>query len=781
MIPMSSKKRCKSSFLLKTSALRELEDKEFNEREQSAARELALLNESKVSEKLKVIDYDLRSFLKRMRKESFKLFVFNSSSHDSEQDPEIVKRKESNNDRKVHFEQESDTLKQILNKELGQKVKTKKTREISTTVNIFDSNDDMTEEDDINDKITELAANLNLTIKMINDLVTVNCILLCCLQTFCYFEKSIFLRNLFVLNDIAAITYLFNSYFFVKVNLRKKKDLTYGLYLTFLTVFEVGCISPLSLIFVSNRLTPLALTLLSFRILRTKTPLSRFESLVIFDNNIGLNRFFKTLIYFLAAVLYFTCWVGYLFELDFVTSLYFVMVTFISVGYGDIIPQTDQERLLTMVIQTIGVVYYSSLLSILSDYVSSSNPIKQNKKRKLDILFKIYCDHKVPENLYNKAKHYIENAELNTCEVLNFIDSLPANLKKELISKTISSYKGSLFYNDIDKNIISSLLVDLCFVRYEKNEIVLRKGEVVHEVHLILKGKLEMQVELNNGVAQIGTLIKGNTYGESQAFFGEQNDCNVINVLTAFKGFVLKKDAFIRFVETNVLQAKEIIRKSELLNVCLREKVNFVHQCEKNKLELDKILQGIAKINLECNEAFANQELNAQNVRVIRIAVLSSFLEVENVENEEGIFIRKNKPGFKTNILKKSESFWLKKYNHDLFNKVRNSCSISVSETKTLLNFPFMSKKSIILKSKFKKKEKLTCQISSKKITVGKKEKNSNKRKYVSVRLDCSKKTQIIKVNGVRMRVEMIKTELTETDLLSRLDRILQIVKKNRF
>lgn len=77
--------------------------------------------------------------------------------------------------------------------------------------------------------------------------------------------------------------------------------------------------------------------------------------------------------------------VGGYYDLDdislYVTSLYFTTTTILTVGYGDIIAQSTQEKLLCILLMLIGVLSFSfftgSLSSIISNYDSSEAKLKE--------------------------------------------------------------------------------------------------------------------------------------------------------------------------------------------------------------------------------------------------------------------------------------------------------------------------------------------------------------------------------------------------------------------
>ena len=53
-------------------------------------------------------------------------------------------------------------------------------------------------------------------------------------------------------------------------------------------------------------------------------------------------------------------------------SFYFVIVTLTTVGYGDITPQTYNEKILTMILILIGIVIFSTITASMSSYLTDN-------------------------------------------------------------------------------------------------------------------------------------------------------------------------------------------------------------------------------------------------------------------------------------------------------------------------------------------------------------------------------------------------------------------------
>ena len=87
------------------------------------------------------------------------------------------------------------------------------------------------------------------------------------------------------------------------------------------------------------------------------------------------------------------------FEL-YVVAVYFTMQTLTTVGYGDISISSSQERFIVIILQFLGIIFFSfasgSLTNIIVNYDSSSTA----NKHETMILNKILKDYHIPIDLY---------------------------------------------------------------------------------------------------------------------------------------------------------------------------------------------------------------------------------------------------------------------------------------------------------------------------------------------------------------------------------------------
>ena len=213
----------------------------------------------------------------------------------------------------------------------------------------------------------------------------------------------------------------------------------------------------------------------------------------------------------------------------YICSLYYLIATITTVGYGDIYGRNIKEILFQIILLIIGTFTYSYLISLVSNFIKKLNEKSLIFENKLKILneIKITNPH-LQNNLYEKILRFLrykKNAEKNKQNII--INNLPYSLRNALI---IEMYKPIInnfiiFKGLENSNCIVQLVTAFKPIYAIRNDILLQEGDFIEEVIFIKTGiiSLEISIDLNKPKESILQYLN-KKYERDKSFTHSNND-----------------------------------------------------------------------------------------------------------------------------------------------------------------------------------------------------------------------------------------------------------------
>lgn len=204
----------------------------------------------------------------------------------------------------------------------------------------------------------------------------------------------------------------------------------------------------------------------------------------------------------------------------YITSLYWVIETLTTVGYGETTPLTNAQYIYAMIIMLAGVGTYGFIIGNVANILSKGNPARTQFFNNLEQL-KIFVNYRnIPMRLQKKISdyyNYIWKKRLGFDESV-FLSSLPQGLQNEVsvhfkreILQKIPLFKG------VSDNFLKEVALHMRPIVCVPDENVFKENDIGHEMYFIIRGKLE--VIMNEKVLSV--LTDGDFFGET-ALFTEQ-------------------------------------------------------------------------------------------------------------------------------------------------------------------------------------------------------------------------------------------------------------------
>ena len=183
-------------------------------------------------------------------------------------------------------------------------------------------------------------------------------------------------------------------------------------------------------------------------------------------------------------------------------SVYYLIQTMTTVGYGDIASDSFVEIVFRIILLAVGIICYSWLISSISNGINKQSYASINFSNECIILENIRREHRdLPYKIYNEIKKHLEykNFHQQIYDKNLLINSLPYSLKNNLI---FSMYKLEIekftFFKGISNtNFVSEVLYNFSPLICKKNQILLKENEIIEEVYFVREGGLCLELPIN--------------------------------------------------------------------------------------------------------------------------------------------------------------------------------------------------------------------------------------------------------------------------------------------
>ncbi|KAL4482674.1 hypothetical protein ABPG73_021334 [Tetrahymena malaccensis] len=212
--------------------------------------------------------------------------------------------------------------------------------------------------------------------------------------------------------------------------------------------------------------------------------------------------------------------------IKYINSFYFTTISMVTIGYGDIVPVTNIEKLYCTSIAVLGSCFFSYIVntigSIFQEISNKEAAIKQQKNNISD---------------YMGKRNINQKLQLKVIKYLDYTHSRQADgpLKGQMILNTIAKnlreevqleYFGNIlqntrvFKNNFSQECLRALSLKLKEIMYGPGEVIFHKGELDYKIFFIQSGEVSLFLEKDGGeVFEMTKLQKGQHFGQF-GFFG---------------------------------------------------------------------------------------------------------------------------------------------------------------------------------------------------------------------------------------------------------------------
>ena len=229
----------------------------------------------------------------------------------------------------------------------------------------------------------------------------------------------------------------------------------------------------------------------------------------------------------------------------YVSSLYWVVATMTTVGYGDITPDSDAQRLYAIFTMLLGYSLIGYLIGSIAGILTKKNPAREKYLQNLDQLSNAVRYAKLPLDLQQRLHSYfIFKLERGIgYDETSFADELPPGLRAEvsLYFRQEVIERVPLF-SEAPDNFILDIAEHLEERIIPAGDVLFNIGDPGQYMYFIAKGEVEVYVDEDE--EPIKTLKDGDYFGEI-ALFNDSPRTATVRAITYCDLYLLNKRTFL--------------------------------------------------------------------------------------------------------------------------------------------------------------------------------------------------------------------------------------------
>lgn len=247
---------------------------------------------------------------------------------------------------------------------------------------------------------------------------------------------------------------------------------------------------------------------------------------------------------------------------QYVVSIYFVMTTILTIGFGDLTPKISQERIIVIFIQLIGVMINGYIISMMVS--SLYDPIGSNFLNSYRGFVDFMNFKEIPKNLVNEIIHFFQERWNQTRgaddlkEVLKFVpETVRDHLKLDMTRQCLSQVSMMQVANE---KLLIGFSNAMNITTFAPGEIIFKEGEIYPELYLLKSGNIRLDSSENQ------TMVINNDnricLGELELFLDIPRKMTA-SALTFVEVWIIERNNLL----ASFAHSREL--RQELLRVCL--------------------------------------------------------------------------------------------------------------------------------------------------------------------------------------------------------------------
>ncbi|CAM9240513.1 unnamed protein product [Choristocarpus tenellus] len=178
----------------------------------------------------------------------------------------------------------------------------------------------------------------------------------------------------------------------------------------------------------------------------------------------------------------------------YLASFYWTIATLMSVGYGDVSANTNNERLYALLTEVIGATAFGFIIAMVTVIVETMDPQATAKNGKMDEIREYIVTRGLSKSLQLLIRKHFDYfyGRTSVFEEVPILRDLPYTLRMGLAQRTHGQLVNTLhFFNGFDIQVITEVVYRLKPMQMLSKEYLGKTGDVLDESFFVVEGRVE--------------------------------------------------------------------------------------------------------------------------------------------------------------------------------------------------------------------------------------------------------------------------------------------------
>jgi len=216
----------------------------------------------------------------------------------------------------------------------------------------------------------------------------------------------------------------------------------------------------------------------------------------------------------------------------YLVAWYWSIMTVTTIGYGDVVPRTNAERIVAIFAMLLGAGVYAFILGNVTSLVAALDIQMQEYYLIRDTLSEFMNAYNLPHSLRRRLRQYFRYrlAQGETTDWSTVTNQMSLSLQQEVSMYSDSHWiSGSFYLQDQPTDVIGAIAAAMVSQTFGSNEKMMRVGELAAELFIIKKGVCFTNGKMNSAGKTVGTDMLYYSINSHKGEFLRTCDCTAMS------------------------------------------------------------------------------------------------------------------------------------------------------------------------------------------------------------------------------------------------------------